>query len=275
MGIITLTTDMGTTDHYVAAVKGAILSRDPSITVVDISHAITPFDNSHAAFVLGSVFQDFPAGTVHLIGVNPEADGRTPHVVVRHADHYFIGADNGVFPMLLEDKEYQAYELTMRYDTEPHIFPLKNIFTKAACHLIAGGTPEMIGRPTTIQRVQVMLRPTLSPDTIRGAVVHIDSYGNVITNISRRHFDDTMRGRPFRISLSRSMHDIESIHRSYRDVPSGERVAFFNTQDLLEIAMNKGVPGSGGGAAQLLGLRISDHIRVEVNTRAVHSSVPV
>ena len=85
MAIITLTTDMGLRDHYVAAVKGAILSQHEAVNIVDISHQIAPFDNMHAAFVLRNAYPEFPRGTIHIIGVNSEADGHTPHLVARRS----------------------------------------------------------------------------------------------------------------------------------------------------------------------------------------------
>jgi S-adenosyl-L-methionine hydrolase (adenosine-forming) len=264
MAIITLTTDMGLRDHYVAAVKGAIHTQFPGATIVDISHSITPFDNGQAAFVLRNAYPEFPRGSIHIIGVNPEADGNTRHLVVRHDGHYFVGADSGIFPLLFDGRPHEAFELTMKLDTDHNTFPVKNIFVKAACHIARGGTPEVIGRKTVEVREQIGFRPVVLNDAIKGAVVHIDSYGNVVTNIMRSHFDEVIKGRPFKISFGRTMHDISVISSNYNDVPPGERVAFFGMNGHLEIAVNKGVAGAGGGAAQLLGLRVADTVRLEL-----------
>lgn len=263
MAIITLTTDMGLRDHYVAAVKGAILSQHPEAVIVDVSHSITPFDNAQAAFVLRNAYPEFPRGTIHIIGVNPEADGQTAHLVVRHDGHYFVGADNGIFPLLFDGKPHEAFELTIKLDTDHLAFPTKNIFVKAACHIARGGTPEVIGRKVTAVREQIGFRPVVTGDAIKGAVIHIDGYGNVVTNITRPQYDEVIKGRPFRISFGRAMHDITQLNNTYTDVPPGERVAFFGATGYLEIAVNKGVAGAGGGAAQLLGLRVADAVRVE------------
>lgn len=264
MAIITLTTDMGTRDHYVAAVKGAIYSQHPEAVIVDVSHAITPFDNAQAAFVLRNAYPEFPRGSIHIIGVNPEADGQTAHLVVRHDGHYFVGADNGIFSLLFDGKPHEAFELTIKLDTDHLAFPTKNIFVKAACHIARGGTPEVIGRKVVSIREQINFRPVMLGDAIKGSVIHIDSYGNVVTNITRPGFDEVVKGRPFRISFGRTMHDITEVHTTYTDVPPGERVAFFGATGYLEIAVNKGVAGAGGGAAQLLGLRVSDAVRLEM-----------
>jgi S-adenosylmethionine hydrolase len=264
MAIITLTSDMGLRDHYVAAVKGAILSQHPEATIVDISHSIAPFNNSHAAFVLRNAFPEFPKGSIHIIGVNPEADGQTAHLVVRHQGHLFIGADNGIFSLLFDERPQEVFELTMKLDTDHLAFPTKNIFVKAACHLARGGTPEVIGRKVAAVREQINIRPVVMDGTIKGEVIHVDHYGNVVTNITRALFDAVVKRRGFRISFGRPMHDISQISKTYSDVPHGERVAFFGDSGYLEIAVNKGVTGAGGGAAQLLGLRVTDAVRLEL-----------
>jgi S-adenosylmethionine hydrolase len=273
MAIITLTTDMGLRDHYVAAVKGAILSQHAEAQIVDISHQIAPFDNQHTAFVLRNAYPEFPRGTIHIIGVNGEADGRTPHLVVRHDGHYFIGADNGIFSLLFDTKPHEAFELTIKLDTDHLAFPTKNIFVKAACHIARGGTPEVIGRKVVTLREQLNFRPVMHSDAIKGAVIHIDSYGNVVTNITRTHFDELIKAHTFKISFGRSIHDITEIHSTYADVPQGERLAFFGATGFLEIAVNKGVAGGGGGAAQLLGLRVSDPVRLEITGLARNANV--
>lgn len=264
MAIITLTSDMGTRDHYVAAVKGAILSQLPDAVIVDISHSIAPFNNMHAAFVLRNAWPEFPRGTIHIIGVNPEADGHTAHVAVRHGGHFFIGADNGIFSLLFNGKPEAVYELTLKLDTDHLAFPTKNIFVKAACHLGRGGTLEVLGREMPAVREQIHVQPVVMEDTIKGEVVHIDHYGNVVTNITRALFTSVVKHRDFRISFGRPMHDIRQVHKTYSDVPHGERVAFFGDSGYLEIAINKGVTGAGGGAAQLLGLRVTDAVRLEL-----------
>lgn len=268
MPIITLTTDMGLRDHYVAAVKGAILTQFAEATIVDISHQIAPFDNQHAAFVLRNAYPEFPRGSIHIIGVNSEADGRTPHLIVRHDGHYFIGADNGIFSLLFDQKPHEAFELTLKLDTDHLAFPTKNIFVKAACHIARGGTPEVIGRKVVAIREQLNFRPVMMHEAIKGAVIHIDAYGNVVTNITREHFNELVKAHTFKISFGRSMHDIVEIHNTYSDVPAGERLAFFGATGFLEIAVNKGVAGVGGGAAQLLGLRVADPVRIELTGMA-------
>ena len=212
MAIITLISDMGTRDHYVAAVKGAIFTQYPEAVIVDISHSIAPFNNMHAAFVLRNAWHEFPKGTVHIIGVNPEADGQTPHVVVRHSGHYFIGADNGIFSLLFDSKPEEVYELTLKLDTDHLAFPTKNIFVKAACHIARGGIVEVLGRKVNSLREQLNVRPVVMDETIKGEVIHIDHYGNVVTNITKTLFSSVVKHHNFKISFGRPMHDIRQGH---------------------------------------------------------------
>lgn len=269
MAIITLTTDMGHRDHYVAAVKGAILSQHPEARIVDISHHITPFNNAQAAFVLRNAYPEFPRGTIHIIGVNPETEaGQTPHLVVRHDGHHFVGADNGIFWLLFDGMPHEAFEITMMLDDDHLSFPTRSVFVKAACHLARGGTADVIGRKVTRIREQIGFQPAVDATSIRGKVVHIDHYGNLITNVRKQLFNEVGKGRPFLIRFGRMKDDMTRLHTTYGEVPHGERVAFFGANGLLQIAVNKGADGAGGGAASLLGVYEGDPVRVEFGDRA-------
>lgn len=267
MAIITLTTDMGHKDHYVSMVKGSILSQEPGATIVDVTHEVRPFHTAMAAYVLRNAYSAFPPGTIHIVGVNPEADRFTVHVVVKHDGHYFIGADNGIFPLMFEGMPEQAFEITMKLDDDHAAFPTRTVFVKAACHLARGGVPDTIGRPMRGLRELYNLKPTVTKDAIVGRVIYVDHYGNVMTNVRKTLFEELHGGRPFRIHFGHSADDLTRIHNSYGEVPNGVCLAFFNASGHLEIAVNKGVEGSGGGASRLLGLEENDAIRIEFHER--------
>lgn len=263
MNVITLTTDMGLRDYYVASVKGTILSELPDAKIVDITHDIAPFDIAQASFVLKNCYKDFPKGSIHIISVDPGNNEESRHLLLESSGHYFIGADNGIFSLLFEKIPDNIYELTIIEDNTVQSFPTKNVFVKAACHIARGGTPEIIGkRIDTIQRRQ-LFRATVERDIIKGTVSYIDGYGNVITNISNTLFTEVGKGREFKIYLTRAGYTISKIHRQYNEVPEGEKVAIFSSSGNLEIAINKGVEGSGGGANKLFGLKMNDTITIE------------
>ena len=260
-----MTTDMGTRDHYVASIKGLILSQNPDATIVDISHEIPPFSTTQAAFVVRNCWKDFPKGTVHIVGINPDRKEDINHVIVVCDGHYFIGADNGIFALLLAKKPDEVYELNITQDSDEITFPTKNLFAKAACHIARGGTPEVIGRRQEAIRDAHDFRPPVEDNVIKGNVVYIDSYGNVITNISRQLFREIGRGRDFTIMFKRARFDIRKIHDHYNQVADGERVAIFGASGFLEIAINKGTENNGGGANALFGLKLTDIVRIEFN----------
>ncbi len=263
MAMISLTWDMGLKDHYVATVKGAILSQCADANIVDVSHLIKPFDTAQAAFVLRQAYPAFPRGTIHIIGVNPETDGQTPHLIVRHDGHYFIGADNGIFSLLFEGKPHEAYEITMKLDDDHIAFPTQSVFVKAACHIARGGTPEVIGRKVISIKEAIGFRPATDAASIRGKILHVDTYGNLVTNVRKILFEEIGRGRTFQVDFGSKDDLITVLSQTYGDVPMGERVAFFGASGLLEIAVNKGVEGSGGGASRLFGVHTNDTVRID------------
>ena len=257
---------MGTRDHYVAAVKGAIFSQLPEVNIVDISHHLPPFDIARCAFLLRNSYKDFPKGTVHIIGIDPEASVERGHLIVEFDGHYFIGADNGIFSILFDKLPENAFELNISQDSDDLTFPVKDVFTKAACHLARGGTPEIIGVRTEKVQQKQMYRPIVEENLIRGSVIYIDSYGNVITNITKGLFTQVSKGREFQILFRSSAYSIDRISRKYSQVPEGEKVALFGSSEHLEIAINKGVEGSGGGANKLFGLKLYDTVTIEFHS---------
>jgi len=265
--IITLTTDMGNKDYYVASIKGALYSKSPSCNVVDISHEIKPFDIAHASYVLKNCFLDFPAGTVHIVGVNPESTEQTKHIAILYKGHFFVGADNGFFALLCDqDLPEQVIEIKTNEGSEGNLsFPTKNIFVDIALSISSRQSLNAIGLPraqNSIVRKQ-LFRPTAEETVIKGTVSYIDTYGNIITNIHKNLFDEVGKGKVFNIYLTRAGYMITKIHKKYNEVPEGEKIALFSSTGMLEIAINKGVEGSGGGASKLFGIKLNDTITIE------------
>jgi S-adenosylmethionine hydrolase len=264
--IITLITDMGNKDYYVASIKGKIYSLLSSVNVVDISHEIKPFDIAHASYVLRNCYSEFPMGSVHIIGVNPESTDDIHHSIIKYNGHYFVGADNGFFSLLcgteLPEKIVRIDQLDVSHNQS---FPTKDIFVSVAVALASGTPMENLGTISdTIVRKQ-LFRPTAEETVIKGTVSYIDAYGNIITNITKELFDEICNGRTFSIYLTRAGYTITKIHKKYNEVPQGEKVALFSSTGTLEISINKGVEGSGGGANKLFGIKLNDTITIEFN----------
>ncbi|MCB0478533.1 MAG: SAM-dependent chlorinase/fluorinase [Crocinitomicaceae bacterium] len=270
MGILTLTTDMGHQDHYVAVVKGKILTDIPSANIIDISHNVSPFDILEASFLIKNVLKDFPSGTIHIIGVDPEpvidfkdeTRSSIPKIVV-YNEQIFIGNDSGIFSLILEHHKAQKIYRITDYNKPEHLrFPTKSIFADVACRILNGEKPEDLGEEIDYLKKAISIQPVIEENMIRGSVIYIDHYGNAITNITEKLFKDIGKGNPFILNFKSEDYVIDEISKSYNDVSSGEKLALFSSTGHLEIAINKGVESNGGSAVSLLGLRKDDIIRV-------------
>ncbi|MFC3198340.1 S-adenosyl-l-methionine hydroxide adenosyltransferase family protein [Parapedobacter deserti] len=256
MGIITLTTDLGHKDFYQAALKGSIISQFPAVRLVDISHEIPPFDIQYAAFVLKNAYAYFPEKTVHLIGIDSVFNENARYLAVQFNGHYFVGADNGIFSLILDGPPAAIVELNIIQDLKYLHFPLTDIFAKAACHIASGGELREIGDPVNTVVDRTLVQPVVEKDSLRGSVVFIDSFGNVISNISKELFNKVQQGRDFVVYFRRN-ETIDQLSWHYNEVPEGEKLCLFGISNYLEIAINK------GNASGLLGLGKGDIIRVE------------
>ncbi len=263
-GIITLTTDWGDNDYYAGAVKGRLYSLLPDVRVVDITHNISPFDTAHAAYVLKNSFEMFPEGTVHIIGVDTE-DFATPttvqsHVALRYKDHFFIGADNGVFSLILEgNKAETVVELTTPFNAVSgkmkFSFSSRDRFAFAAVHLAKGNDILELGKQLEGLKELMMFNPSYTKDYIKGVVIHVDHFENVITNISESLFEKLAEGRKFKILFKHT--ELDKISKLYSDVREVEPLALFNGAGLLELALNR------SNISGLLGLRKNDAVLIE------------
>lgn len=256
MGIITLTSDWGSNDYYTAAVKGMLYKQYPDVTLVDITHDICPFDVDQAAFVLKNAYKNFPENTVHIIGVNTEESLDHPHSVVYFDKQYFIGTDNGVFSLIFDGEPKEQIVLDILHESPSFTFSGRDRFVKAAVHLAKGGKMEELGTEKAKMVKKILFEPVVDVNTIRGMVIHIDTYKNLITNIPETLFRERVKANKFNISVRSEK--ITKINQSYGDVNPGEIVALFASHGMLEIAMNKAT------AATLLGIRRKDPVLIEI-----------
>lgn len=262
MRIITLTSDMGLSDHYVAAVKAAILSAAPEVNIVDISHQVHTFDLNEAAFIIRSVWKDFPVGTVHVIGINPEYRADQTHYIVHYMGHYFVAANNGIFALLFDEVPEDIFEITLEQGDD-WTFPMKGVFASVAAHLSKGGNIEFIAKRVAGYKTLINPNPIVDEDSITGRIVHIDKYGNVYCNITRSIFESVKRGRRYSIQLKRPKDSIKAISHNFSDVKLAERMAMWATNGYLLIAIKDAATDHGGGTAGLLNLNKGDSIKIQ------------
>ncbi len=276
MQIITLTSDTGIQDHYIASIKGAILKEIPEFQIIDISHSIGAFDVANAAFQLRCCYNDFPKGTIHLIGVDsepmivpPEYSDQESFVpsyptIMKFDDQYFVSNDNGFFGAFLDERtpqELWRYEIDGSNLSELK-FPMKNCFVKIAGFLNKGEKLDSFAKKVNTYKKALIPKALIEELLIRGMVIHIDSFGNLITNVTREDFDRFPSDAPFTIRFH-SSYFIDAISETYNQVQNGERVAIFNENDYLEIAVNRGATTTTGGADRLFGVKLRDTIRIE------------
>ena len=253
MAIVTFMSDSGMSDHYVSAVKAKILSVNPGLRIFDITHNVEPFNIAHAAFILKSVFQDFPKGTVHLIAVNSHGERNNRFLAAKIDDHLFIGADNGLFSLICDKEPTMVAEL-FRNDEAHTSFPAKDILAKTAAMLASGSGMNDVGAYTNeyLRKVDRKFRATKKQ--ISGNVIRVDHYGNLITNIEEEVFNILRKDRKFIIQFGREKAD--KINFSYNEIDDGDCFVLFNDLGLLEIGINK------GNASRLLGLKYDSPVSI-------------
>lgn len=254
MSIITLSSDFGLQDYHVGVLKGTILSRTPSVSIVDISHNIKTYDIVQAAYVVKQMYSSFPENTIHIISVNNYYGPEHEFIVVREDGHYFIGPDNGVFSLIFEDETLaEAYSLDYN---AAEAFPLKNIYADAIAYILSEKPFEEIGKKRASLSKRISLQAVTTRSQIRGNIIHIDNFENVIINVNRNLFERIAENRPFKLFFKR--HDpICALSLNYFDVPVGDVLCHFNSANFLEIAINM------GKAASLLGLKVEDSIQID------------
>ena len=265
MPIVTLTSDLSTKDYYLAAVKATAYRLIPEVRWIDISNHIPPFDMAKAAFVLKNVWKEFPEDTIHIVGVSSEWAKNTPYIIVKMMGQYFIGTDNGFFSLLFDETLEPDWIRTIRLEGDEDLsFPVKSIFVGVAAKIANADELDDFSTEVESYRRRPLPIPVVEFDNIRGMAIYVDSYGNVITNITRQLFEKEIGSKEFNIVVRRGDTDLNRISRTYNEVPQGEKVALFTSEGYLEIAINRGVEGSGGGATDLLGIRENDIIRIEI-----------
>ncbi len=256
MAIITLTTDFGIDDSYVAEMKGVIPSINPEVTIVDICHTINPQNIAQAAYILSTTNRRFPRGTIHIVVVDPGVGTERQAVLLINEHGYFLGPDNGVLSCVVEEagEGIEAFAITNpSFWLSPlsDTFHGRDIFAPVAAHLSLGAPPHEIGDLIPSLTTFVLPRPQIGEDRMLiGKVVHIDHFGNLITDIRR---SDLPKGRLF---IEVCGHIIDNLSTSYEE--GEEFMAIIGSSEQLEVSVQK------GSAARYLGARIGDEVKVGV-----------
>jgi len=249
--LITLTTDFGTSDYYVAALKAVILSINEMVDLIDISHDVLPQDILGGAWILKNAAYLFPPETIHLAIIDPGVGTDRRPLLVRHRNHYFIGPDNGLFSLVTDNDEVEVIELTQkrfwRSNTPSKTFHGRDVFAPVAAHLAKGIPFEELGTKLSRMEVYHWAIPTNDKDAIQGWVLHIDRFGNLITNIPEKLIQTLANTDKLRIYVGN--HVLKGLVNTYGSVEAGEALALIGSAGTLEISINK------GNAADMLGIQ--------------------
>lgn len=264
-GIITLTTDFGLSDPYVAMMKGVILSINPSATLVDVTHQIGTGSVSQAALLVRETFLYFPEGTVHLAVVDPGVGSRRRLIALEAAAHFFVGPDNGLFwPVVRDFEGAKAVHLTESHFFLPSItqtFHGREIFAPVAARLSLGLSLESLG-PTVRDLIKLAIpQPYIEEGVLLGQIIRVDNFGNLITNISSRELTNFLESSSPRIETGKLV--IRNLSRIYADCEEGEPLALINSSGLMEIAVNL------GRASEYTGLRDGEIVGALVQVHKV------
>ena len=252
MSLITIISDFGYSDHYAAALKASIYKLNSNLNVVDITHDIKKYNISHAANTIRNVYKDFPDGSIHIICIKA-SEKKERIVVVKINDHYFISYDTGIFSLIDLKENYTAVSVDYSILSS---FPEKSIMGPIAVKLAVNNDISTIGKP--IMNLNKRFFPTVnvSNNNLKGNILRIDHYGNLITNIHLNDFDKLIVKNSENFEIIIGIEKLIEINKTYSDVNAGELFALFNSNQFLEIGMNL------GNASKLLGMKEDDPISI-------------
>ena len=274
MAIVTLTTDFGHKDHSVSVIKAALIHQISDLTIIDISHQISPYNPSETAYILKNAFRAFPKGSIHIVGVESEWTPENIHIAIEFEGHFFIGADNGILSMVLENlKATKIVEINIHKSIVTS-FPVLDVFVSVAGHIARNGALEVIGKPIVKIKELTNINPVVNREgnQILGSVIYIDNYGNLVTNIKKTYFEEIRKTRNF-IIFARTV-KFKNIYKGYSEAidfslprnkrdEDGKKLALFNSANHLELAVYKSNPQTVGGASSLFGLDYRDPVTIK------------
>jgi S-adenosyl-L-methionine hydrolase (adenosine-forming) len=240
LGLITLLTDFGDRDYFVASMKGVILTINPNATIIDLSHHVPPHSVEDAAYLLKSCYRYFPEGTVHVAVVDPGVGTKRHSLVVKTARYYFLGPDNGLFSYIFNEEdgvevreiENQQY----RFETVGHTFDGRDLFAPAAAWLTTNKPFESFGRRTEEWVVFPIAEPRRGESGLVGEVVYVDHFGNLITNLTFNHVD-AVRSMASKDgpALQIAGHRVNGLVASYAEGSKVEPSALINSNGAIEV----------------------------------------
>jgi len=258
--IIAFLTDFGTRDHYAGVLKGVVLSLLADVTLVDISHDLPAHDVPFAALELAATYKYFPAGTIFLVVVDPGVGTARRGIAAEVGDFRFVAPDNGVLTAVFQEMApKRVVELTERRFARPTVsrtFEGRDRFAPAAAHIAKGIQLPALGRAITDFHMLDLPRPHVDGVVLRGVIVRIDRFGNVVTNLDRKSCERLTGGAGGGLQLTVGGRSIGKLVTTYSDIAAGEIGALFGSTDHLECA------AQAASAAEVLGVKVGDPVEL-------------
>jgi hypothetical protein len=259
--VITLLTDFGTKDHYVTSMKGAILNINPRCTLIDITHHITPHDIKEGAFILGNAYSSFPKGTIHLSVVDPGVGGLRKPILLVTTNYFFVGPDNGLFTFALKrEKVKKAVALTNpKYFLSPvsNTFHGRDLFAPVAAYLSLGVKPEAFGPELSSWGEFDFKKPRIREGRLIGEILHIDAFGNLISNIDKEQLFHFVKDHSFVIRVGKRT--IRGLKKGYWEGKRNEAMALIGSGGFLEISVRE------GNAQKVLRVKKGDQVTIVID----------
>jgi S-adenosyl-L-methionine hydrolase (adenosine-forming) len=263
--LITLLTDFGTADYFVAAVKGVILAASPSASIVDITHDIPAHDIEAAAFTLLACYQSFPTNTIHVAVVDPGVGSTRRAILISTGNQFFVGPDNGIFSFVLENEPaHKTFHITAeKYFHHPvsSTFHGRDVFAPVAAALSNGIEPNLFGPEIDDELRLAPFEPHSQEDgRVKGRIIHIDRFGNCVTNITRKFLSEEKQGRAKLVVKGKTIDSFREFF-SAQDKPRTSLFAIWGSAGFLEIATKN------RSAARLLGVKRGETIILDCRER--------
>jgi S-adenosylmethionine hydrolase len=240
--IVTLLTDFGIKDHYVASIKGVILSINPRCLLIDITHQLNSHDIEEGTFILASAYSYFPKGTIHLCVVDPGVGGSRKPILLVTRNYFFVGPDNGLFTLVLQrEKVKQIVAITEKKYFLPKVsrtFHGRDVFAPVAAHLSLGVKPSAFGYEINYLNKLRVQKPIVKEGKLLGEILHIDAFGNLISNIDEEKLFRFIQNKPFSIQAGKGL--ISGLKKAYWEGKKGELIALFGSGGFLEISAREG-----------------------------------
>jgi S-adenosylmethionine hydrolase len=248
--VIALLTDFGTQDHYVGTMKGVVLGICPDVTLVDLSHGISPHDVRSGGFELAAAYRYFPVGTIFLAVVDPGVGSERPAMAAEAGGFQFLAPDNGILTRVFQQtppgRVVEVTEQRYARSTVSRTFEGRDRFAPAAAWLATGIDLVQLGSPLASWQMLALPNAAIRDDQIVGEVVRVDHFGNMVTNVDRTMFERFAADRS--VTIAAGTRVIDRVVATYADMPLGNAGALFSSSGHLEVAV------SGGSATLRLGL---------------------